>query len=187
MKHLDTNTVSEILENCSDVRSLETYTKIQNDISPEKQEFQSLFNSFYRINGAGKKAEWKTAYYEIFANSTNESTYAEILQKLADRTGTCEASFASKMLATLNTEKPIVDRTVTEFLELERPSGELTERIAKAKENYSKIELWYKEYLATDEAKTVLSLFDSKFPEYTTISSVKKIDFILYWKGTTTN
>ena len=42
----------------------------------------------------------------------------------------------------------------------------------------------YKDFFETDEAKTVLHFFDSKFPIYApSISSVKKIDFLIYWKG----
>ena len=41
-----------------------------------------------------------------------------------------------------------------------------------------------KELFETDEAKTVLHFFDSKFPIYApSISSVKKIDFLIYWNG----
>ena len=42
----------------------------------------------------------------------------------------------------------------------------------------------YKDFFETEEAKTVLHFFDSKFPIYApSISSVKKIDFLIYWKG----
>ena len=62
--------------------------------------------------------------------------------------------------------------------------GSFAERLPNALEQYAELEERYKDFFETAEAKTVLHFFDSKFPIYApSISSVKKIDFLIYWKG----
>ena len=41
---------------------------------------------------------------------------------------------------------------------------------------------WYRDFLKTKEAKSVIQRFDAEFPEFQSMSPTKKIDFIL-WAG----
>ena len=44
---------------------------------------------------------------------------------------------------------------------------------------YDNICNWYKDFL-TDEAKEMIGMFDQAFPEYSNITEIKKIDFIIW-------
>jgi len=47
-------------------------------------------------------------------------------------------------------------------------------------EIYGKIEDWYKDYLTTAEAEENIRIFDEILPGYSWISSVKKVDYIIW-------
>ena len=47
-------------------------------------------------------------------------------------------------------------------------------------EIYAQIEEWYRVYLATDEARENICLFDRLFPQYSWISDVKKIEYLIW-------
>ncbi|MCR1839260.1 hypothetical protein [Murimonas intestini] len=110
-----------------------------------------------------------------------ETTFEEILRELYDLTnGRIEASFSSKMYATLYPEKPIWDQFVLKFLGLKMPDGNSEKRLKAAIVLYSDIEEWYKEFLCKENARLCLALFDEIFPDYKWVSDIKKIDFYLW-------
>ena len=45
---------------------------------------------------------------------------------------------------------------------------------------YTDIERWYADFLQTDKAKECIEVFDHVMPDYKHISSIKKIDSILW-------
>ena len=82
----------------------------------EDREFQHLFNAFYRVR---RNEAWRKIYYSLFEEMKQGSpNFESILRFLYEKTGNIEASFSSKMLATLCPEKPIWDRYVLENLGL---------------------------------------------------------------------
>ena len=163
---------------------LDTYAYIMNQAYKTNvardEDFQKKFNHFYRIR---RDSNWREKYYEIFENNkTNKDdvTFENILCNIYVFTDKTEASFASKMLATINPEKPIWDSRVLSFLNLKpkgKNVGELQDSII---EIYAQIEEWYRVYLATDEARENISLFDKLLPQYSWISDVKKIDYLIW-------
>ena len=103
-----------------------------------------------------------------------------MIKELFDRTGNVEASFTSKMVATLDETKPIWDQYVLLNLGLELKGKTPEERVKKTVDLYHRIECWYAEYLLTDEAKENIAVFDSALPSYAWVSDVKKIDCLLW-------
>lgn len=99
-------------------------------------------------------------------------------------TGNVEASFSSKMIATIDPEKPILDQYVLQNLGLELKGKNPREKIGNAVEIYHRIEAWYAEYLKTDEALENIAEFDRWLPSYAWITDVKKIDYLLWSKRT---
>ena len=144
---------------------------VSNDIK-----FQRNFNGFYVIR---RNIDWLNNYYTLFERvKGQETTFEEILRELYDLTnGRIEASFSSKMYATLYPEKPIWDQFVLKFLRLKMPDGNSEIRLKAAIVLYSDIEEWYKEFLCKENAKLCLALFDEIFPDYKWVSDIMKIDF----------
>ena len=93
-----------------------------------------------------------------------------------------EASFSSKMLATIDAKKPIWDQYVLQNLGLELTGKTKEEKLLKAIDLYRRIEQWYADYLGTAAARKNIEEFDQLLPEYSWISDTKKIDCLLWSK-----
>lgn len=165
-----------------DVFGLNTYKWIQENINPLDEVFQKKFSVYYGINGARRSVEWKKDYYAVFSTKTKESTFEDIIKDLSQKPNInrCEFSFASKMLHTYNNKKPIIDRNVLVFFNKEIEGKTLEEKIQSAISIYSEVEKWYETYLKTEDAKECIKFFDNEFPEFKSISNVKKIDFFIW-------
>lgn len=147
---------------------------INNDV------FIKKFNRFYNVRHKNWDT-WSTNYYQVFEKMRHEKnnvTFERILNDIS--TETVDASFASKMLATLNPNKPILDSRVLKNLEITIKGNTKQERIKFSIEVYKKIEAFYDTYLPTGKAKRNIALFDEIFPDYSWISDTKKIDFIIW-------
>ena len=141
-------------------------------------EFQRIFNGFYIVR---RNEAWRKIYYEYFEKvKTEEPTFAGILTYLYEKTGNVEPSFSSKMLATIFSDKPIWDRYVVQNLNMQLVGATKKEKLENAIEMYSNMEKWYDEFLQTDKAKECIEAFDRVMPDYIHISSIKKIDSILW-------
>lgn len=142
--------------------------------------FQHAFNAFYRVR---RNAEWRECYYKLFERAKKEHySFADVIGCLYVETGNVEASFSSKMIATIDDSKPIWDRYVIQNLGLELKGKTPREKVTNAAEIYCRIEDWYMKYLLTDEAKENIAIFDQMLPAYTWMSDVKKIDCLLWDK-----
>ena len=148
------------------------------DVSTDAR-FQKTFNGFYRIR---RNELWRRAYYEYFEKvKCGAPTYAEIITHLYEQTGNVEASFSSKMLATICPEKPIWDHFVLQNLGLRWVTyAPKSQQLQDAILLYTSIEEWYDEFLHTDKAREYIDVFDEVLPDYTWLSDTKKIDFILW-------
>lgn len=120
-------------------------------------------------------------YYEHFENVKDSTpSFASILTYLYECTGNIEPSFSSKMLATIFPDKPIWDRYVVQNLNMELVGTTKEERLANAIALYADMEKWYADFLQTDKAKECIEAFDRVMPDYKHISTIKKIDSILW-------
>ena len=165
---------------------LDKYADIMNaarekDISSDAA-FQHAFNAFYRVR---RNAELRQCYYRLFERAKQHHfSFADVIGSLYVETGNVEASFSSKMIATIDPEKPILDQYVLQNLGLELKGKNPREKIGNAVEIYHQIEDWYAEYLKTDEARENIAEFDRWLPSYAWITDVKKIDYLLWSKRT---
>lgn len=110
------------------------------------------------------------------------------------------------MLATLNPDKPILDSRVKGYLNSQSKnfgySGEIIDegivdydekkleddknKLYLAISEYKELELWYEEYVGTDDASKVEEAFDTAFPEYKNckhFTRTRKIDWYLWLLG----
>ena len=148
-------------------------------------EFQRIFTGFYRVR---RNEDSRRTFYDLFerCKGMETVTFEYVLKELYARTGRIEASFSSKMVATLNTDMPIWDSIVLGKLHMKpRAYKDKEQRLQEAVEIYHSIELWYQELLHSPNAPEILDAFDEAFPEYSRFSAVKKVDFLLWGSGST--
>ncbi len=158
---------------------LDKYTEILRG-DPASPAFQRAFNGYYRIR---RNEEWRKHFYTLFLRAWTEGLgFSQIITAIFRATGNVEASFSSKMLATIDPAKPIWDQYVLQNLGLELTGKTQEEKLKNAVLLYAAIEKWYSEYLTTDEARENIKAFDLLLPDYKWISDVKKIDCLLWSK-----
>ena len=175
--------VKEILEKrLAESLGLDKYQYIMDhvldvDISKDK-DFQRVFNGFYIVR---RNEEWREIYYDYFERMKHkEVSFREIINYLYEKTGNIEPSFSSKMLATINPQKPIWDRYVVQNLNIKLDDATKEEKIEKAVQLYAEMEKWYAEYMASDDGKVCVQGFNEALPNYKWVSDIKKIDALLW-------
>lgn len=78
------------------------------------------FEATIRCNLIRRNEKWRQHYYDLFAKAKTERfSFEQIITELYRLTGNVEASFSSKMLATIDASKPIWDQYVLQNLGLE--------------------------------------------------------------------
>lgn len=140
--------------------------------------FQRIFNAFYRVR---RNAQWRKAYYDLFETAKNGSpSFETIIRAMYETTGNIEASFSSKMLATINPDMPIWDRYVVQNLCLHMKGKTKEAQLDCAVGLYEQMADWYGQFLKTENGRDCIEAFDRTLPGYTWMSDVKKIDFYLW-------
>ena len=148
------------------------------DVSIDRN-FQKRFNHFYRMRQ--RTPEYYDAFYsELQSSKDNDSlSFGEVLDYFWERLGRVEASFSSKLVATVNPIMPVWDKEVLKNLGLTPPLYSDKNRLSKTKKLYISIIEWYKSYLNTVKSRDAIIEFDKRFPS-SGISNTKKIDLILW-------
>ncbi len=147
------------------------------DASSDK-EFQKKFNGFYRVR---RNAEWQKVYYSIMEKGkTTALTFESVLTELYASLGRVEASFASKLVHTLNNAMPIWDKFVLENLGLKMPICKGEKKLKNTLLLYNEIIKWYDKALSSPQIQQKLVEFDELFPAYQWFSKTKKLDFLLW-------
>ena len=142
--------------------------------------FQRAFNAFYRIR---RNVTWRKHYYGLFEQAkVKHYGFADVIRVLFHETGNVECSFSSKMIATIDPNKPIWDQYVLQNLGLVLNGKTSHERVENAIGVYESIENWFAEYMQTEEALENITVFNRMLPSYAWLSDVKKIDFLLWSK-----
>lgn len=168
-------------------KDLENYSFIINtchctDVSCDEV-FQRKFTYFYRVR---RNSTWRQAYFSLFEDNkaAENVSFESILRAIYEHTGRIEASFASKMLATLKPEMPIWDSIVLSKLGIKPSQGPDKEnRLKKTVGIYDSIVAWYKTFNLSPEAQRFVEAFDHAFPEFNGFSKMKKLDFLIWGSG----
>ena len=152
--------------------------RVRNTNVSSDKDFQRTFNSYYRIR---RNEEWQTIFYDLFETiKDSEPSFEQIIRVLYKNTGNIEASFSSKMLATINSDMPIWDRYVVHNLCLNVKGKTKEEQLRCTVDLYDQMVRWYSIFLDTPNGRECIEEFDRILPEYKWMSSVKKIDFYLW-------
>jgi hypothetical protein len=148
----------------------------------QNEEFQRLYNKFYVVRSRGK--EWYTAYFAFLQKHKNNGslTFEEALRHIYKKTGRIEASFSSKLLATVNPQMPLWDIHVLRNAKIIAPKTAQKDKDKQLQESvdaYNLLIRWHKEHIKTKDGKFMVEKFDKTYPD-NHITDVKKVDFILW-------
>ncbi len=141
------------------------------------QEFQTRYNDFYKVR---RNAIWRAYYYELLEMAKVQGiTFTRALHILRERTGRIEASFASKLVATIYTNKPVMDRFVLDNFGLRLPYQYTSNRESKTIQIYNQLCQEYEELMTLPIVDTVCAKFNQLYP-WVNISDLKKVDLMLW-------
>ena len=144
------------------------------DVSTDR-DFQKAYNGFYRLRQ--RSADFYACYYGYLEQQKNNAAlnFEDVLTYLYENTGRVEASFSSKLLATVRPELPIWDSFVLKNLGLRAPNYNCKNRLRRVAALYDQICRWYQ----SGKAAECVAEFDGLYPG-TNITDTKKADFILW-------
>ena len=151
------------------------------DIRPA---YRRVFNRFYKVR---MKNEWQTRYlYPLFFRCAeeNNANFGGILDALSKQTNQLQASFASKLAATIDPRLPVIDKNVLSYLDQKLPSShiEFEDRIAVVVELHKNMQLEFNRFLETSTGKYLVEKFTGAYPK-AKISTMKMLDFVLWQSG----
>lgn len=143
----------------------------------EDPEFRRRFNGFYRVRFATRMHE--TFFNVLEAAREPGQDFAAVLQRLSAVTGRFEASFSSKIIATVAPTKPVIDAWVLQNVQRQMPRRTDAARLANACVVHQDIGNDVNEFLASQIGRTLVALFDQMYPE-SGITNQKKVDLVLW-------
>lgn len=152
--------------------------------------FQFVFRSFYRLDNAGLGPKFKTKYFELMEKFRDSSPFdfASVLYplyhiKTLRNKKSFQFSFATKMLSTINPQRPVYDREVARMFGYSQlPGGEFADKLKIYSDRYQNIEDSYRQILSDNLLPATFSAFDEAFPQHN-LSDVKRLDFIFWAAG----
>lgn len=143
--------------------------------------FQKKYNGFYKVR---RNAEWRSHYFKIMESKRHKKKgkgleFLDVLKTIHRETGKVEASFASKLTATIDTSLPVIDSIVMKNLGLKLPGSGTPQRLSEMAKVYDEMTAYYKNYLRTEDGKYLVEQFEKQYPR-AKISNVKMLDFVLW-------
>jgi len=142
-------------------------------------DFQKKYNSFYRVRQRDKHF-YETYYQYMECLKDQNVEFQQVLRFLHSKLNRFEPSFSSKLVATHNPNLPIWDKIVLTNIGIKPPSLYSIDRMNKTTATYEKIKEWYSRYMNSEEGHLVVNLFDDIVDESSSITDLKKIDFVLW-------
>src|SRR5690606_33727520 len=125
--------------------------------------FQRRFNGFYRVR---RDAEWREEYFRLMEESKAGGVhFTHVLRTLHAATGRYEASFASKLVATLAPTQPVIDRFVLENFDLRLPYPYQKGREMRILQVHAELCAKYGALLASDVGGLMCEMVDELTPE----------------------
>lgn len=161
---------------------LEKYLWLQENFSTRdvssSREYQKKFNGFYRIR---RNVEWQKKFYKLFEDSKfKKPSFGTIFKNLYEDTGRVEASFSSKLVATMDPNKPVVDKFILQIFELKLPLSYEKNRIEKTIKIYDILDKEIKNFINLEIGQYLIKKFKKMYFKIL-ISDTKMVDLVL-WK-----
>ena len=163
-------------------KGIEQYLWLQKEVvkrnTSKDREFQRKFNDFYKV--IKRPVEWYVFFYELLETNKNKKvTFGSMFKKLYKKTGKAEASFASKLVATIDPNMPIIDKVVFGHLGLRLPPAGTENRGLEIEKQYQTQHKEFVRFLATENGKYLVKQFTKRYPK-AKITKIKMLDFVLW-------
>lgn len=140
-------------------------------------EFQKRFVGFYRVR---RGANWRNTYFRILEQAKSSPiSFGEALRKLHTVTGRVEASFASKLVATIDPTQPVIDSVVLENTGLKLPYAGSSDRLARIEDVHQSLGSIYAKFLSSGSGRSMVERFKKSYPD-ASVSEVKMLDLLLW-------
>src|SRR3989344_6266345 len=151
------------------------------DISKEIW-FQRLFNSLYKLRLRRRPRDEYRAFYDLFqklrkTNNKKKHSLKDILQKVHHATNKWHYSFSTKILHTLDDTKPIYDSRIGKLFDMTAP---IVRNCYILEEHYGTYIQVIKKLLKENDVNKILAKLGGELADFKKISSVKKLDFVLW-------
>jgi hypothetical protein len=180
-----TNHIDEILPRLT--LSLERYRQTINGLASCNvaidQAYRRNFIRFYRMRLPRAKAY--DDYFDILERLKGQQdlntteVLATVLEELQIKTGRIESSFASKLIATLNPNLPVVDSIVLNNMGLRLPAYNSPDRKEKVITVYRVLTTRLNEMLQDERFSLLKSRFVSAYPDYS-FTDLKILDLLIW-------
>lgn len=143
----------------------------------QDREFRRKYNGFYRVR---RESAWQDVYYALMARAKSERLrFDVVLDRLHRATNRVEASFSSKLIATIDPFSPVIDSRVLKNLGLCLPYSTDPNRVGEILALYRQMASLYEAYLQTAEGRYLVEKFRAMYPN-AGITEVKMLDFVLW-------
>jgi hypothetical protein len=149
---------------------------LRRDVSLDP-EYRRRFIGFYRVR---RRTDWLRVFFDTLqARKTNGISFQEALEVLASETGRIEASFASKLVATIDPDQPVIDSIVLRNVGLRLPARTAKTRMADIVALHRQLGQWYKEQLSSEVGAAAVRAFRTAYPN-AQITDTKLLDLVLW-------
>ena len=147
------------------------------DVS-EDVDFQKMFSAFYRIR---RNKEWRTKYFSLLQAAKHERIdFREALKQIHQQTGKIEASFASKLVASIDTRLPVIDSIVMHNVGVRLPYQGAKNREEIIVKRHAELSYWTSTW-ELPNGRYLVSEFRRMYP-HARLSEQKMLDFVLWQK-----
>lgn len=143
------------------------------------ESYQRLFNGLY---GVRRNKPWRSAYYNIFENRKRDTeiSFRSVLLSIFEETGRVEASFASKLVATIDPTRAIYDSVVRTNLDLPTRIGKNLGRFEDLERDYNEIQRILSNEVKAPVFRFVRQCFHQKFPDLIHFTDIKILDLLIW-------
>jgi len=149
----------------------------KNQESASDSTFRRRFNHFYRVR---RSPAWQDIFFPLMAKAQRDTLqFNTVLEDLRVATGRVEASFASKLVATVDSTFPVIDKFVLENLGAALPTYASSNRAAQICVLHEELKAAFDVYLASEDGKYLVREFNRLYPS-SGISEVKMLDLVLW-------
>ena len=187
MNHIDLDRVAvdHALELLRQRRAVETYSWLQAELHGRdvscNSDYQRTFNGFYRVR---RNAAWREIYFGILERGKAQlESLDDVLRTLHGATGRVEASFATKLIATLDPWQPVIDSVVLGNLGLKlRLAGDIHQRVAETIKLHADLAQTFSSYLNSKGGHLFVQRFHDVFPA-AELTEVKMLDLVPWQLG----
>lgn len=139
--------------------------------------FRRRFNHFYRVR---RNTVWQDSYFAIMGRAKRETLqFNAVLDTLRQATNRLEASFASKLIATINPSLPVIDKFVLKNVGLALPGQYVPNRDAAIIRLHSALQASFDAYLQTEDGQYLVREFRRQYPN-AGVTEVKMLDLVLW-------